>query len=37
MLYLNLDLTRNSTQLPERTQIKLQILKNLYEQIRAEF
>lgn len=37
MLYLNLDLTRNPNQLPERTQIKLQILKSLYDQIRTEF
>lgn len=34
LIYLNLDLTRNPTLIPQRTQLKLQTLKCLFDQIR---
>lgn len=37
LLYLNLDMTRNPVIQPERTQIKLQVLKVLYSQIKSSF
>ena len=37
LLYLNLDLTRNPTIIPERTQLKLQIIKILLDQIKVAF
>lgn len=37
LLYLNLDMTRNPTVQPERTQLKLQILKILYQKLTISF
>lgn len=37
LLYLNLDMTRNPIIHPGRTQLKLQVLKVLYSQIRSSF
>jgi hypothetical protein len=37
LLYLNLDMTRNPMIQPERTQLKLQVLKNLFGQVRSSF
>lgn len=37
ILYINLDLTRNPNLIPERTQLKLQIISMFFEQIRRAF
>ncbi len=37
LLYLNLDLTRNPVLIPERTQLKLQVIKMFFEQIKSAF
>lgn len=37
LLYLNLDLTRNSNAPPERVALKLQIIRLLYDQLREVF
>lgn len=34
LLYLNLDLTRNSNSSPERISLKLQVVRVLYEQMK---
>lgn len=37
LLYLNLDLTRNPTLIPERTQLKLQVIRMFFDQIKNAF
>lgn len=37
LLYLNLDLTRNSNSPPERVVLKLQVIRQLYDQMRECF
>lgn len=37
VLYLNLDLTRNPNLAPERTQLKLQIIRTIFEQMKTAF
>lgn len=36
-LYLNLDMTKNPTIISERSQLKLQVLKTLFSQIRSSY